>query len=255
MAGPNPERLVRVVRKFPTPPEGDQFTEADELLDGAYSSIADAWYPELQRLASAYAEGECLREEVLAHVEAVPSFRLTDGAAPLTARRDALVTAAGALEEIAAVSEWYRDVRDLLTDDPAELTLFERVLHDFGYVVAHVLFLGASSPPEVVRRLRLAYQLVGVDIDETASRPGGERTTFTCPYRNLDAGRRGTRWVCHEKLDRVDDGYVTYLAERGIDYQRPRGCRDSCQCYSTVAWDSSEQWWPKTPPAVVREGR
>jgi hypothetical protein len=253
MSGPKPETLLGVVDRFPTPPEGDRFAEADELLGGAYSTMAGPWYDELQHRASAYAEGDCLREAVLEHVEAVPSFRLTDGAAPLLDRQSALVRAADSLEQVAAVSEWYHELRGLVTDDPTDLTLFERALHDFGYAFAHALFIGASSPPEVVRRLRTAYQLVGVQIDETASEPSGERTTFTCPYRNVGAGNCGKRWVCHEKLDRVDDGYVTYLAERGIDYQRPRGCSESDQCFSTVAWDGSEQWWPKTPPAAVRE--
>jgi len=58
----------------------------------------------------------------------------------------------------------------------------------------------------------------------------------------------GEKWVCHEKLDRVDDGYVTYLAKRGIDYQRPRGCDGSEVCYSTVVRDGPELWWPKTAP-------
>jgi len=79
----------------------------------------------------------------------------------------------------------------------------------------------------VVRRLRLAYRSVGVSIDDTASEAGAERTTFTCPYRDVGARIYGEKWVCHEKLDRVDDGYVTYLAKRGIDYQRPPGCDGS----------------------------
>ena len=146
-----------------------------------------------------------------------------------------------------------RSVPESLEDDPDELTPFERALHDFGYVVAHGLFLGASAPETVVRRLRLAYRLVGVRIDDTGS-DGAERTTFTCPYRGLAAERCGERWVCHEKLDRVDDGYVSYLGERGIDYRRPRGCADSEQCYSTVARESPERWWPRTPPEAVRDG-
>jgi len=236
------------------PPETDAFAAADDLLCGTYSTMAEDWYPELRSLADSYAAGDVLREELLEHVEAVPSFRLTDGAAPLLDREATLVEAADTLEEVAAVSAWYADLRDLLVDDPDELTLFERVLHDFGYVVAHALFLGASSPADVVRRLRLAYRSVGVRIDDTESGAGGEHTTFTCPYRNVGAERCGKRWVCHEKLDRVDDGYVTYLAEHGIDYQRPRGCSASAQCYSTVAWESQEQWWPKTPPSAVRGG-
>lgn len=255
MAGPNSETLGRAVDRFPTPPAHDQFTEADDLLDGTYYRMAEIWYPELQRLVSAYADGDVLREAVREHVEAVPSFRLTDGAAPLNERRAALAAAADTIDEIAAVSAWYNDLRGLLTDEPNELTLFERALHDFGYVVAHGLFLGASAPSEVVRRLRLAYRLVGVRIDETDAAPHREQTTFTCPYRNAGADCCGERWVCHEKLDRVDDGYVTYLGERGIDYQRPRGCSGSEQCYSTVSWASAAQWWPKTPPSVVLGGK
>jgi hypothetical protein len=252
MAGPDPQQLRDVIDRFPEPPDDDRFAAADDLLDGAYGRLAGEWYDELRRLADAYAAGEVLREAVLGHVEAVPDFRLTDGAAPLPDRRADLLTAADELPEIGEVSVWYHDLRGLVDDDPADLTIFERALHDFGYVVAHGLFLGARAPETVVRRLRLAYRLVGVRIDDTES-GGGERTTFTCPYRTLGADRCGERWVCHEKLDRVDDGYVTYLGERGIDYQRPRGCANSEQCYSTVAREGPERWWPKTPPEAVRD--
>jgi hypothetical protein len=251
MAGPNPEALRRAVERFPTPPEDDRFTAADDRLNGTYRKITESWYPELRRRVTAYAEGEILREDVLEHVEAVPAFRLTDGAAPLPDRRAALVEAAEAIDDVAAVSAWYRDLRALVVDSPDNRSLLERALHDFGYALAHGLFLGASSPEQVVRRLRVAYRSVGVRIDDTDSGPGGERTTFTCPYGDVAAGRCGGKWVCHEKLDRVDDGYVTYLAERGIDYQRPRDCPGSEQCYSTVTWDGDEQWWPKTPPSAV----
>ena len=254
MAGPTPEALRRVVDRFPTPPDDDRFAAVDDRLNGTYSRIVEPWYPELQRRTSAYADGEVLREDVLEHVEAVPSFRLTDGAAPLPGRRDALRVAADGVEEIAAVSAWYADLRALLVDSPANRSLLERALHDFGYTLAHGLFLGASSPESVVRRLRVAYRSVGVRIDDADSGAGGERTTFTCPYRNVAAGQCGEKWVCHEKLDRVDDGYVTYLAERGIDYQRPRECPGTDQCYSTVTWDGDEQWWPKTPPSAVGGG-
>ena len=251
MAEPNPETLRETVERFPTPPADDRFAAADELLDGAYGRMTASWLPELRRLVDAYAAGEVLREAVLAHVEAVPDFRLSDGAAPLSERRASLSRAAAKLDEVGAVAAWYADLRDLLEDSRTDRTLFERALHDFGYAFAYILFLGASSPESVVRRLRLAYRLVGVQIDAVAAEDGHERTTFTCPYRNVAAGRCGERRLCHEKLDRVDDGYVTYLDERGIDYQRPRGCAGSEQCFSTVTWGGSEQWWPKTPPAAV----
>jgi hypothetical protein len=260
MAKPDPAEVQRLVEAFPgTAPDAAGGTEADatdldrvdDLLDGAYGAVTREWYPELRRRAAAHADGECLRERVLEHVEAVPSFRLSDGPTALTERREALAEAAALREEVRTVAEWYRTLRSRLEGDRESLTAFERVLHDFGYALAYGLFLGASSPESVVRRLRVAYRAVGVRIDETASEGGAERTTFTCPYRNVAAGSRGERWVCHEKLDRVDDGYVTYLAERGIAYQRPRGCRGSEQCQSTVARDGPAQWWPKTPPAAV----
>ncbi|MFA1610862.1 hypothetical protein [Halobellus rubicundus] len=254
MAGPDPDELRRVVADFPAPPDGDRFDRADDLLDGAYGAMAESWHPELERVTAAYADGDVLRERVLEHVESVPSVRLSDGAAPLPRRREALAAAASILDEVAAVSAWYSELRALLGDDPDELTRFERLLHDVGYALAHVLFLGASTPEQVVSRLRVAYRSVGVDIDDTDSERGAERTTFTCPYRDVAAGRYGERWVCHEKLDRVDDGYVTYLAERGIDYQRPRACPRGGQCYSTVARDALEQWWPKTAPEAVADG-
>lgn len=110
-------------------------------------------------------------------------------------------------------------------------TVLRRLLHDIGYVLAHVLFLGANTPSSVVRRLRLAYRLVGVRIVETPTVDAVERTIFLCPYRNLGAGRWGQKWLCHDVLDRVDDGYVTYLRQhKGIDYQRPRDCADSSAC-------------------------
>ena len=254
MAGPDADELRRVVGNFPSPPEkadAGRFERVDSLLDGTYSSIATRWYPELRDVTESFAAGDCLREDVLEHVEGVPSFRLSDGAAPLPERRRALAEADSLLGEVGALSEWYATLRSLVDDDPAGLTRFERLLHDFGYAFAHGLFLGASSPGGVVRRLRLAYRSVGVDIDGTEREAGAERTTFTCPYRRVGAGVCGEKWVCHEKLDRVDDGYVTYLAERGIDYQRPRGCSETEQCYSTVARDGPELWWPKTAPATI----
>jgi hypothetical protein len=116
------------------------------------------------------------------------------------------------------------------------------LLHGLGYLLAPLLFLGANTPSAVVRRLRIAYRLVGVRIVETPRVDDVERTVFLCPYRNLGATRFGEKWVCHDILDRVDDGYVTYLREhKDIDYQRPRGCADlayceeSAHCYSEVS--------------------
>ncbi len=270
MAGPDPTELRRVVEDFPArsvepPPErdrsgadqgdDDRLVRVDDLLDGTYAALIRDWYPELEELTAAYAAGNVLREDVLEHVEAVPSFRLSDGAAPLPEKRRALAAAADeAAAEVTEIAGWYATLRSMLDDDPEDLTRFERLLHGFGYVLAHGLFLGASSPERVVRRLRLAYRSVGVRIDGTAAEAGTERTTFTCPYRDVGARIYGEKWVCHEKLDRVDDGYVTYLGERGIDYQRPRDCPDTEQCYSTVARDGPELWWPKTPPAAVADG-
>lgn len=120
--------------------------------------------------------------------------------------------------------------------------MLRRVLHHLGYVIAHVLFFGADTPSAVVKRLRIAYRLVGVKIVETPHVDGTERTIFLCPYRNLGKTRFGEKWFCHDILDRVDDGYVTYLdRHRDIDYQRPRGCADleycgkSEYCFSEVS--------------------
>lgn len=120
--------------------------------------------------------------------------------------------------------------------------MLRRALHAFGYAVAHLLFLGATRPRSVVRRLRFAYRLVGVKIVETPQVDNTERTIFLCPYRNFAANRFGKKWLCHDVLDRVDDGYVTYLRRhKDIDYQRPRGCEDlaycndSAYCYSEVS--------------------
>lgn len=251
MAGPAPGELRRVVDAFPAAQAVEGADRVDDLLDGTYDRLVREWYPGLDELTAAYAAGEILREDVLEHVEAVPSFRLSDGAAPLPEQRRALAAADETADEVTAIAGWYATLRSLVDDDPDDLTRFERLLHGFGYVLAHGLFLGASSPQRVVRRLRLAYRSVGVNIGETESEAGAERTTFTCPYRDVGAGIYGEKWACHEKLDRVDDGYVTYLAERGIDYQRPRDCDGSDQCYSTVARDGPELWWPKTAPAAI----
>ncbi|WP_123621623.1 hypothetical protein [Halorubrum sp. CSM-61] len=252
MAGPDPAELRRVVDAFPPAPDGDDAADrVDDLLDGTYGRLIGEWYPDLAALTESYAAGDVLREDVLEHVEGVPSFRLSDGAAPLPERRRALAAADETAAEVTEIAGWYATLRSMLDDDPDDLTRGELLLHGFGYVLAHGLFLGASSPRRVVRRLRLAYRSVGVDIDETESEAGAERTTFTCPYRNAGSRIYGEKWVCHEKLDRVDDGYVTYLEERGIDYQRPRGCDEGERCYSTVARDGPELWWPKTAPAAI----
>ena len=109
--------------------------------------------------------------------------------------------------------------------------MVRRLLHDIGYLIAHVLFLGANTSSTVVRRLRMAYRLVGVRIVETPRIDETERTIFLCPYRNLGASRFGRKWICHDILDRVDDGYVTYLRRhRDIDYQRPRSCSNLAYC-------------------------
>lgn len=120
--------------------------------------------------------------------------------------------------------------------------MLRRFLHDIGYVIAHLLFLCATTPESVVKRLRVAYRLVGVRIIETPQVDSTERTIFLCPYRDLGTTWLGEKWVCHDILDRVDDGYVTYLRRhKEIDYQRPRGCADlaycdnSEYCYSEVS--------------------
>lgn len=122
--------------------------------------------------------------------------------------------------------------------------MLRRALHWIGYVIAHVLFLGADTPASVVRRLRIAYRLVGVRIVETPRVDDVERTIFLCPYRNLGADRWGQKWLCHDVLDRVDDGYVTYLRRHeGIKYRRPKSCAnldycdESAYCYSEVTED------------------
>lgn len=121
------------------------------------------------------------------------------------------------------------------------MRVVERVLYWFGFAFAHLLFLRAHSPEAIVRRLRIAYRLVGVRIVETPLVDGNHRTIFLCPYRNLGARRWGAKWLCHEKLDRVDDGYVTFLARRrGINYVRPQSCEEldgeeGRYCYSEVS--------------------
>lgn len=119
--------------------------------------------------------------------------------------------------------------------------MIEKGLYFAGYAIAHALFFGVNTPEAVVRRLRFAYRLVGVKIVETPQVDRTERTIFLCPYRNLATRRYGEKWLCHQKLDRVDDGYVTYLRRhKGIDYQRPRSCTElehcanSEYCYSEV---------------------
>lgn len=114
--------------------------------------------------------------------------------------------------------------------------MIERILFWIGYAIAPFLFFRAKSPSSVVKRLRFAYRLVGVKIEETSTVDSTERTEFLCPYRNLLADRYGEKRVCHDKLDRVDDGYVAYLERfKDIDYQRPQSCSDSACCFSEVS--------------------
>ncbi len=119
--------------------------------------------------------------------------------------------------------------------------MLRRLLHHIGYLIAHVLFVRAHSPAAVVGRLRLAYRAVGVRIEETPTVDSVERTVFLCPYRNLGTRWVDQKWFCHDVLDRVDDGYVTFLRKhRDIDYRRPQSCAnlaycgDSTYCYSEV---------------------
>ena len=110
------------------------------------------------------------------------------------------------------------------------------LLHAVGYLAAFVLFLGADSPSAVAGRLRLAYRAVGVRVRDTERVDGVERTVFRCPYRGLGAGRYGERRVCHDVLDRVDDGYVAYLdRHRDLAYDRPNRCAASSCCHAEVA--------------------
>ena len=133
-------------------------------------------------------------------------------------------------------------VRDLLfvDEETTELdgpiaSLVSAILYAFGYLASFVLFVGASSREEIADRLRWAYRRVGVKIQDTESVDGTERTVFRCPYRNLGAARYGERRVCHDVLDRVDDGYVTALEQHwGIDYDRPRRCAGTACCHSEV---------------------
>lgn len=121
-----------------------------------------------------------------------------------------------------------------LDDWPSRLV--GTLLYALGYIASFVLFFRAHSMDTVVARLRWAYRTVGVDIRDTESVDGVERTVFRCPYRNLGADRWGRRHACHDVLDRVDDGYVTFLERhRDIDYQRPRACAASECCYSEVS--------------------
>lgn len=119
--------------------------------------------------------------------------------------------------------------------------MIRRLLHHVGYLLAHVLFVGANTPSAVAERLRFAYRLVGVRIVETPRVEAVERTIFLCPYRHVGASWFGAQWFCHDVLDRVDDGYVTYLRrKKDIAYDRPQGCSNlaycdaSAYCYSDV---------------------
>lgn len=119
--------------------------------------------------------------------------------------------------------------------------MIEWLLHQFGYWFAHILFFRAYSIESITNRLRIAYRLVGVNIVETSTVDGARRTIFLCPYRDIGTRWFGEKWICHRKLDRVDDGYVTFLAHhRDVVYRRPKCCsnlpycEDSIHCYSEV---------------------
>lgn len=111
-----------------------------------------------------------------------------------------------------------------------------RVLWTFGYVAAFVLFFRAHSKEAIVERLRWAYRTVGVDVRALESVGDTERTVFRCPYRTVGAEWVGQRRVCHDVLDRVDDGYVSYLdRHREVTYDRPRPCAGGACCYSELS--------------------
>jgi hypothetical protein len=94
-----------------------------------------------------------------------------------------------------------------------------RLLYLLGYIFAPILFIKAEAPKSVVKRLRLAYRLVGVKIIETESTDSREKTVFLCPYRNLFTGRYNKREFCHNKLDQVDVGLSSYLrSHKNIKY-------------------------------------
>lgn len=175
----------------------------------------------VQRLRDAWARAAPVVEELDAEA--------ADGLADAVDTGDT-ITAANAAAELL-----FRD------DEPTTLdgtlaTAVGRLLYAFGYLASFVLFFRATSPQAIVHRLRWAYRTVGVDIRDTETVDGVERTTFRCPYRGVAADRYGRRRVCHDVLDRVDDGYVSFLARhRDIDYRRPRACAASECCYSEVA--------------------
>ena len=118
--------------------------------------------------------------------------------------------------------------------------MLRRLLHGLGYAIAHVLFVGADTPAAVVERLRFAYRLVGVRIVETPRVDSTERTVFLCPYRDLAASRFGAKWVCHDVLDRVDDGG---------DHER-RALRDRLRAVDELL---DEQWGEVNEIAPARK--
>lgn len=120
--------------------------------------------------------------------------------------------------------------------DGSVASVIGTLLYWFGFVASFVLFFRAHSREAVVDRLRWAYRTVGVDIRDTETVDGVERTTFRCPYRTLGADRYGQRHACHDVLDRVDDGYVSFIERhREVSYDRPRPCAGGPCCYSEVS--------------------
>jgi hypothetical protein len=111
----------------------------------------------------------------------------------------------------------------------------ERLLYLLGYVLAPLLFVRARDAKAVAKRLRLAYKLVGVKIIDVIATDSGERMVILCPYRNILADKYGERGFCHSKLDRVDEGYASYLRRRNIRYRVPQHWRTSEYCYSEVS--------------------
>jgi len=128
----------------------------------------------------------------------------------------------------------FADHRPERLDGPLA-TAVGRVLWAVGYAAAFVLFFGADTREAIVGRLRWAYRTVGVDIRAVETADDAERTVFRCPYRDVGATRWGERRACHDVLDRVDDGYVTFLdRHRDVEYDRPRPCAGGPCCYSEV---------------------
>ena len=114
------------------------------------------------------------------------------------------------------------------------MKLLKNYLRAFGYLIAPFLFLGANDEETIAERLRFAYKLVGVKVIKVISQNSTEIMIFLCPYRNLSITGK-PKEICHQILDKVDEGYADFLRRKNIRYSGPKSYGKTDYCFSKVS--------------------